>query len=148
MRHRYPMFGQNARRCLRCSLYIRDRYTVCLLLHCGPLSTGLEAPSNEMPVVPVLLANPVKVLRLFSFRICTGAVKLKSSKQCAYTRHFVHIRVVSIGVSRCSCNAKQGGHLRKEVHRMATHTDRILHVNSNVILPNQRRINGVILLGR
>ncbi len=54
MRHQYPMFGQNARHCFRCSLYIRDLYTVCLLLHYGPLSTGLEAPSNELPVTQCL----------------------------------------------------------------------------------------------
>ncbi len=91
MRHQCPMFGQNARHCLRCS-------TVCLLLHCGPLSMGLEAPSNELSAVPVLHADPMKVLRLFSFCICGGAVRLNSSKQCAYACHLVHIGVVAIGV--------------------------------------------------
>ncbi len=51
-----------------------------------------------MPVVAVLLAVPVKVLRLYWYRICSGAVRLNSSKQCAYTRHLVHIRVVTIDV--------------------------------------------------
>ncbi len=63
-----------------------------------PWSTGLEAPSNEMPVVPVLRADPVKVLRLFSFSICSCAVRLNSSKQCAYTRHLMHVGMVAIGI--------------------------------------------------
>ncbi len=83
MRDQYAMFDQNAHRCLRCFLYIRDLYKACLLLHYGTWSTGLETSSNEMPVIPVLLADPVKVLSLFSFRICSGAVRLHSTKNCA-----------------------------------------------------------------
>ncbi len=74
MRDRYAMSAQKVRRCLRYSLCIRDRNTVALLLHCGPWSRGLEASSYKMPAVTMLLANPIKVLRLSSFCTCSGAL--------------------------------------------------------------------------
>ncbi len=70
MRDRYAMSGQKTCRYLQCFLYIMARNTVYLLLRCDPWSVGFEA-SNKMPAVPVLQADPVKMLRLSSF--CIGS---------------------------------------------------------------------------
>ncbi len=57
-----------------------------LLLHCGPLPTGLEALSNELPVVPVLRADPVTQY-LHRLDAAQGLPGTKRETQCLNVTH-------------------------------------------------------------
>ncbi len=79
MRHQYPMFGQKCARLPPMLLVYKGPLRGLSVVALRPFVYGVEASSKEIPVLPVLLADPVKVLRLFSFCICSGAVRLNSS---------------------------------------------------------------------